>query len=105
MSANQVDKRNGCYYVAGSRVSLASIVYEFKDGASVETIRENFPTLSVPQINAAIDFYHANRVEVESYLRALEESWKTLEASAQPVDPALEKRIEEARKRVLAKPA
>jgi uncharacterized protein (DUF433 family) len=69
MTANQVDKRNGSYYVAGSRVSLASIVYEHKDGSSVETIRENFPTLSIPQINAAIEFHQANRLEVESHLR------------------------------------
>ncbi len=105
MTVNQVDKRNGSYYVAGSRVSLASIVYEYKDGSSVETIQENFPTLSILQINAAIEFYQANRLEVESHLRELEASWKALEVSAQPVDPALQRRIEDAKKRLLARPA
>jgi len=49
--------RNGGYYVAGSRVSLASIIYEYREGAAPETIRQNFPTLSLEQIHGAIAFY------------------------------------------------
>jgi uncharacterized protein (DUF433 family) len=41
-----VERRNGGYYVAGSRVSLASIICEFRAGASPESIRQNFATLS-----------------------------------------------------------
>ena len=92
--ANEVDKRNDSYYVSGSRVSLASIVHEYKDGSSVETIQQNFPTLSLGQINGAIEFYQANRLEVETYLRELEASWKSLLESAKPMDPALQRRIE-----------
>ena len=45
--AEYVERRNDGYYVGNSRVSLASIVYEFKDGDPPEIIRRNFPTLSL----------------------------------------------------------
>ena len=102
---NLVDRRNGNYYVSGSRVSLASIIYEHKDGSSVETILENFPTLSIPQITAAVEFYLANRLEVETHLRDSEASWKTLEESAPPLDPALQERIADAKRRLWARSA
>jgi hypothetical protein len=39
MPGEYVEERDGDFYVAGSRVSLASIIHEFRDGASPETIR------------------------------------------------------------------
>lgn len=47
MHREYVEQRDGAYYLVGSRVSLASIVYEYRDGAVPETIRHNFPTLSL----------------------------------------------------------
>ena len=47
MAQEYVEKRNGGYYVMGSRVSLESVVYPFLDGASPETIVDEFPTLSL----------------------------------------------------------
>jgi uncharacterized protein (DUF433 family) len=52
-----VEQRDGWYYVAGSRVSLASIVYEYRDGAAAETIQQNFPTLTLEQVHGAIACY------------------------------------------------
>jgi hypothetical protein len=46
MSHEYVEVREGGVYITGSRVSLASIIYAFRDGASPETIRQNFPSLS-----------------------------------------------------------
>jgi len=50
MAQDYVEVSEGAYYVANSRISLASIVYAFRDGASPETIRENFPSLSLAQV-------------------------------------------------------
>lgn len=47
MSREYVEKRNGGYYLIGSRVSLESVIYPFLDGASPETIVDEFPTLSL----------------------------------------------------------
>jgi uncharacterized protein (DUF433 family) len=105
MQREYVEIRNGGYYVAGSRVSLASIVYEYRDGAAAETIGQNFPTLSLEQIHGALAFYLGHREEIEAYLRELEEKWDQLESAAKPADPRLQHKIEEARKRLLAKQA
>ena len=100
-----VEKRNGGYYVAGSRVSLASIIYEHRDGASAEAIRQNFPTLSLEQIHGAIAFYLGHQGEAEAYLRELERKWEALERSAKPARTELQQRLDEARKRLLARRA
>jgi uncharacterized protein (DUF433 family) len=105
MQPEYVELREGAYYVAGSRVSLASIIYEYRDGATPETIRQNFPTLSLEQIYGAIAFYLGHQEEAEAYVRNLERRWEELERTAKPADPELQRRIDEARKRLLAKQA
>jgi uncharacterized protein (DUF433 family) len=105
MQREYVEVRNDGYYVTGSRVSLASIVYEYREGAAAETIQQNFPTLSLEQIHGAIAFYLGHQGQVEACLDRLERKWEQLESSAKPADPALQYRIEEARKRLLAKQA
>jgi uncharacterized protein (DUF433 family) len=96
-----VEQRNGGYYVANSRVSLASIVHEFRDGASPETIRRNFPTLSLEQVYGAIAFYLGHQTETAAYLGDQEAMWTTREQSIAPVSSDLQRRIDEARKRTL----
>ena len=102
MQSEYVEVRDNAYYVRGSRVSLASIVYEYRDGAAVETIRQNFPTLSLEQIHGAIAFYLGHEDEVNAYLSRLEKKWDELERSATP-DPDLQRRIEEGQKRLPVK--
>ena len=103
MQHEYVEIRNGGYYVAGSRVSLASIIYEYRDGAAPETIRQNFPTLSLEQIHGSIAFYLGHPNETARYLAELENRWDDLERAAQPASADLQQRIEDARKRQLAK--
>lgn len=57
MPGEYIDQRNGSYYVAGTRVSLDSIVYSYKGGDSPEAIRQNLPSLTVEQVDGAIAFY------------------------------------------------
>jgi uncharacterized protein (DUF433 family) len=103
MQHEYVEMRNGGYYVTGSRVSLASIIHEYRDGAAPETIRQNFPTLSLEQIHGAIAFYLGHQCEAETYLSELEKKWDELERAATPANSELQQRIEEARKHKLAK--
>lgn len=95
--------RNSGYYVAGNRVSLASIIHEYRDGAAPESIRQNFPTLSLEQINGAIAFYLGHQGEAETYLSELEKKWDELERTATPASSELQQRIEEAQKHRFAK--
>jgi proteic killer suppression protein len=62
MQGQYVEIRNGGYYVAGSRVSLASIVYEYRDGAAAETIRQNLPTLSLEALQGDRAGQHSIRI-------------------------------------------
>ncbi|HXB68390.1 MAG TPA: DUF433 domain-containing protein [Candidatus Acidoferrales bacterium] len=50
MATEYVEQREENYFIRGSRVSLDSVVYGFLDGESPETIRDNFPTLSLEAI-------------------------------------------------------
>ena len=41
-----IEERGGGLYVAGTRVSLASVVLQFRQGAAPESILQNFPALA-----------------------------------------------------------
>jgi uncharacterized protein (DUF433 family) len=75
---NYVEFRDGGYWIAGSRVSLDSIVYCFRDGQSPEGIAENFPVLSLEQVYGAIAFYLSNRKDIDEYLIKAEEEGKKI---------------------------
>jgi uncharacterized protein (DUF433 family) len=68
-----IEQRNGGFYIARTRVSLDSIVYSFKAVDSPETIRQNFSSLTLEQVNGAIAFYLAHEQEVDANIREGEE--------------------------------
>jgi len=76
MAREYVEERNGGHYAAGSRVSLDSVVYVFRGGESPETIRQNFPSLTLEQVYGAIAFYLAHEAEVDANIRAGEEEFE-----------------------------
>ena len=46
-----IESRNGGYYVIGTPISLESVIHQFKEGFSVETIQhECFPSLTLEQV-------------------------------------------------------
>jgi uncharacterized protein (DUF433 family) len=76
MNQAYVENRNGGYYVSGTRVSLDSIVYAFRRGASPETIKGSFPTLTLEHVYGAIAFYLSRQPEIDEYLRKSEEEYE-----------------------------
>ena len=80
-----VESRNGGLYVAGSRVSLASLIYGFRGGDSPETIQHNFPSLSLAHVYGALAYYLSHPAECEADLQALDERWDALEKIAHPI--------------------
>ncbi len=66
MVREYIEKRDGTYYIAGSRVALESVIWEFLEGASPESIADDFPTLSLEQVYGAITFYLANRAGADA---------------------------------------
>jgi uncharacterized protein (DUF433 family) len=100
-SQEYVEEREGGYYLVGSRVSLASVIYAFREGASPETIRQNFPSLSLGQVYGAIAFYLDRPEESETYLQRLAERWRELEQQGQQPSGEFQKRVEQVRQRLL----
>jgi uncharacterized protein (DUF433 family) len=97
MPSEYIEERNGGYYLKGSRISLDSIVYSFNEGESPETIRRNFPALTLEQVYGAIAFYLGNQAEVDRNIRKGEEE---LGRSVPPLSesrPELYARLQRAR--------
>src|SRR5260370_40752931 len=102
MHSEYIEQRNGGYYVAGTRISLDSVVYAFNEGQSPEAIQEDFPLLKRSQIYGAIAFYLDHQAEIDKYL---EETEREFEASGVPMaqeNPALWEKIQRARTKSLA---
>ena len=63
---------DGSIRVTGSRVTLDSIVHEFKLGATAEQVLHSFPSVSLREIYGAIFYYLNNTEDVEEYFRQRE---------------------------------
>lgn len=63
MDLEFVERRNGGFYLAASRVPLDFIVREFQQGESPEAIRSDFPTLSLEQVYGRLPSTWATRTK------------------------------------------
>ena len=63
---------DGTIRLAGTRVSLDSVVHHFNLGATAEEIAQKFPPAELADIYAAITYYLTHREAVEEYLRRQE---------------------------------
>ena len=102
MAKEYIEQRNGAYYIAGTRVSLDSVVYAFLRGESPEGIAESFPALGLEQVFGALAFYMANREIVDRYLGEGEREFEAMRREAWRNHPALYARLVEAQRRAHA---
>jgi Protein of unknown function (DUF433) len=91
-----IEQRETGYWVAGTRISLDSVVYAFLEGESPESIAQNFPLLSLEQVYGAIAFYLANREFVDAHLEAGETEFQQLQRSCQEKSPLLYQKLKAA---------
>ena len=63
-----LEYRDGSIRVIGSRITLDTLVGVFKRGNTVEELTEAFPSLSLEQIRAVIDWYFTYQSEADEYL-------------------------------------
>jgi uncharacterized protein (DUF433 family) len=93
-----IDERDGSLKIAGTRVSLGSVVAGFREGESPEQILKSFPTLTLAQVYGAIAYYLENRGVIDEYLSEVR---RKLERSVPPLsdqDPGLFARLRIAEK-------
>jgi uncharacterized protein (DUF433 family) len=97
MNSEYIEERNGGYYVAGTRISLDSVVYSFERGNSPEAIQESFPLLKLSRIYGAIAFYLDHQAEVRQYLDEKERRIQDSSIPLSEANPELWNRLQRAR--------
>jgi uncharacterized protein (DUF433 family) len=76
-----VEVRNGGYYVAGTRIGLDLVVYDFRNGRSAEAIFDAYPSIgSLAKVYGAIAFVLEHAAEVEAYLKDQERIFEEFKA-------------------------
>lgn len=103
MTGEYIEERNGGYYIAGTRISLDSVVYSFERGNSPEAIQKEFPLLRLPQIYGAIAFYLDHQAEIRRYLESEERRIQESSVPLSEADPELWRRLQRVREE-LSKP-
>src|SRR5260370_2751379 len=97
MAKEYIEQRDGNYYVAGTRISLDSIVHAFRRGESPETICQNFELLPLEEEYGAIAYYLANQSDIDAYLIPQRENWAEGNRNAEPLPDILRERLTRAR--------
>jgi uncharacterized protein (DUF433 family) len=89
---------DGVVRIGGTRVTLDTVVYAFRQGATAEEILQQYSSLQLADIYSAIGYYLCRQSEVEAYLREREQQAEVVRAQySQPVD------VQGLRERLLAR--
>ena len=84
---------HGVLRVGATRVMLDSVVAAFRLGHSPETIRQQYPALTLEEVYGSIAYYLAHREEVDAYLVRQDVVWKEWEARAEERPSAVVDRL------------
>jgi uncharacterized protein (DUF433 family) len=102
MNQTYVEQSKGGYRIAGTRVSLDSVVYAFLNGNSAEGIAQSFPTLTLEQVYGALTYYLANKSDVDSCLEQARSDFETLRRETQKKDPMFYRKLAASSEKQLA---
>jgi len=97
MNKEYVEQRDGGYWIVGKRISLASVVYEFRNSAAPESILRSYPLLTLEEIYGAITFYLSHQEEIDAYLLKREAEFAEQRQRQREENPEFFKRFEERR--------
>jgi len=98
-SSPYIDERDGALRIAGTRVSLASVVIGFQEGESPEQIIESFPTLMLAQVYGVIAYYLENEKMINEYLSEVQSEFETSVPPLSQSNPELFARLQAAREK------
>lgn len=63
-----IELTGGAYRIKGTRVSLDSLVYLYREGVSTEGMAESYPSLTLEQVHGALAYYLGHQTQIDSYL-------------------------------------
>ncbi len=98
MNKQYVEKVDDVYRLAGTRVSLDSVVHAFWRGETAESIAQSFPVLTLEQVYGALTFYLANKSEIDAYLEKADEEFDRLRQDVRNKDPMFYKKLADLRR-------
>src|SRR5437867_12690219 len=102
MSREYVNLQDGSYRIRGTRVSLDSVVYAYRRGASPESIQRSFPTLTLEQVHGALAFYLSRQAEIDKCLAEGEAEFEKLQQASRDAHSDWHERIQRAREEAFA---
>src|SRR5437764_5827814 len=103
-TSQYVEVRNGAYYVAGTRIGLDVVIYEFREGRSAEEIFEAYPSIgSLAKVYGAITFILEHPKETDSYLKEQDDRWEDFRAR-NPLSPGMVEHFERAKREAPVNP-
>jgi len=95
---------DGTIKISGSRVSLDSVVFNYRQGATVEEIAMRFQGLRLADIHSCIAYYLNHEEEVNKYLADRKQSAADLRERITS-DPLQQQGLNEMRERIKARQA
>lgn len=82
-----VEERDGRYYVTGQRVPVATIARVWQQGRSPETIRQDFPVLTLAEVYGAVAFYLDHQELIDQQEAADSAHYQTERAAQRAAEP------------------
>lgn len=98
MNPIYVELTDGVYRLAGTRVSLDSLVYAYMSGQTAEAIAQAFPLLTLEQVYGALAFYLGHQEQIDGYLQQGEEDYEKQRQAARHSDPMWYQKLKDARR-------
>lgn len=89
MGENLIERRTTGLYIAGTRVPIDAVVWEYRNGEEAACIQSHYPILTLEEVKAAIAYYLGHRDEVH---KLLEENEREEEAYIAANPPSAEVR-------------
>jgi len=83
----------GAWRIAGTRVSLDSVVHAYWQGRLPEAVVADFPSLTLEQVHGAIAFYLGHRAEIDAYLSDQDARWRQFQQESAAKHGPLVRRV------------
>jgi uncharacterized protein (DUF433 family) len=83
----------GVMYVGKAAVPLESIIAGFEQGHTPETIRSQYPSLSLEEVYGAITYSLAHPQEVQDYLKRQDALWEQWRERLRQGEPPVVERL------------
>jgi uncharacterized protein (DUF433 family) len=98
MTDKYVQKVHDAYRIAGTRISLDSIVHAYWNGQTAESIAQSFPGLSLEQVHGALAYYLAHQSEIDAYLQQAQAEFDEMREASRRQDPMFYQKLADARR-------